>query len=195
MFMHMPKKWGVPVLVAVALALGAYYWLVLASEHVGDWEIYQGTGRMVPRSDSSGEHVDISYTVTRPAKPLFRRLHLKKAVPPDNRGIVVVNFTYRTEWPTTLRLVVYDEAGVAYEARATLVHADDAQTLNLGPSDFAPCQGTALPGRQTQIDLGRIRGWIDFYDGSGVKNPSTRFSNRIQLENVGVCWLESVTLP
>jgi hypothetical protein len=186
MFMHMPKKWGVPVLVAVALGLGAYYWLVLASERVGDWAVYQGSGRIARAESGPGsDYLDVSYTVRRPAKPLFSytRLDLAPAFasPASGDREDAIMLTYRTEWPTTLLVVVTQDDGTTFRAPVKLEHSIEWTWVQIRESSFVTENPTAGPGGR-RADFARVTGrHVDFYDGSGVTSPSTSFSNRLAL--------------
>ncbi len=199
MFMHMPKRLGIPVMIVVAACLAAYWWFIVAPVRVGEWEIYQGTGRLV-EPEEGAPYADISYTVRRPAAPLFRApLDLSGC---DNAGgWDTVSIMYQSEWPTALRVVIYDNRGVAWE---TLFVIDVAErpdqgecwwTASLDRRSFGrvvPKEG--LPG-ETPAPEGGLKPIIEFYDGSGVAHPSTRFSNRMQLYRPTAEQSPKVTTP
>ena len=176
--MHMPTKWGLLVCAVVAVCLGAYYVFVASPVRVGPWEVYQGTARPIEDPNEPlrgrGAAVDISYTVRRPGMPLFRYEGLMNPLPTGS-GPRSMALTYRSEWPTRLRVVLWQDDR-AYEAHAVIEHADDWKTVFLEEPAFVRRDGAA-----SRVDLRRIRPRIDFYDGSGVTQASTKFSNRIQL--------------
>ena len=60
--MHMPTKMGVLVLVLLAACVGTYYDLVVQSEHVGDWRVYQGSGRIACEQPGNVQFLDVNYT-------------------------------------------------------------------------------------------------------------------------------------
>ena len=190
MFMHMPKKLGIPVMIAVAVALGAYYIWVMRPGTVGNWTIYQGTGKEIA---AAGEEprVDISYTVRQPARPLFRCSYsFPKGQPgPDNvaecYGPFEITFSYRSEWPTTLRIVRTDRDGSVWEADLAMEHSDEWKTMTLGGAAFKR-RAAAETLRGASVDSYGFRVAYDFYDGSGVMAPSTRFSNRISFRQPSI---------
>ncbi len=182
MFMHMPRRLGIPVMIAVALAVGAYYVWVMRPATVGNWTIYQGTGKEIA---PAGEEpfVDVSYTVRQPARPLFRCSFpfVKGERLPDNvthlAGPFEITFSYRSEWTTALRIVMTGRDRTAWEADVAIEHSDDWRTLTVGKSVFKRrAAGEAPRGSPVDDD---VRVAFDFYDGSGALAPSTRFSNRI----------------
>ncbi len=177
MFMHMPKKLGIPVLLAVGLCVGAYCVYVAMPVRVGDWEIYQGTGRVVRDAEDCEEYADVSYTVRQPSRRLFRSRAFEKGPLPGDDNLTALTLEYQTEWPTALRVVVREKDGATYEAHVPFEHSDGWTTARMEAADFKAVGGASRP-----LDLRRIRGGVDFYDGSGVAKPSTRFSNRLLLK-------------
>lgn len=185
MFMHMPRKLAIPIVLAIAACLGAYAWWVSRPVSVGEWEIYQGTGRVI-EPDGGDPYVDLSYTVRRPGGLLFRGpMDLSRCG--GLGGWDTVSIMYQSEWPTALRVVIYDNHGGAWEARFTIELAENLEqgdvwwTASLDRQSFrriAPKEG--VPG-ETPAPEGRLRPIIEFYEGSGVAHPSTRFSNRLLL--------------
>ncbi len=177
--MHMPTKWGVLVLIVVAVCLGAYYVLVVQSERVGDWRVYQGSGRTWRDSLSTVRALDVSYTVKHPQRPLFSYMCLRpgsRLTPPSR-----VVLEYQSEWPVVLLVVVSERDGSVYQARLELVHTEKWTRLVLAATDF---KLRGVPGNSDEngrLDLDQLAARVDFYDGSGVVAPSTAFSNRLKL--------------
>jgi hypothetical protein len=187
MFMHMPKKIGIPVMIAVALAVGAYYVWVIRPVVVDDWTIYQGSARRV--TEGGGEPgVEIAYTVRRPERPLFRRSlpALTGSILPDNvtacYGPYEMTFAYRSERTATFRVVQKARLRCLWETRVTLERTGDWRTVTLGRALFKKVS----EDDQTRDDLAGLRGLFDFFDDSepGVSGP--RFSNRISFRDVKI---------
>lgn len=185
MLMHMPKKVGIPAMLIVAACLGAYWGFVVKPVRAGDWEIYQGTGKEVFR-DGQGRYVDISYTVRDPGRPLFRCAPVRGArAEGDNAGNGELRIAYLSEWPATLRIVVEDKDGTAFEAHLALASGEDAWKQEVLPGEcFQRVHPATGQGLRAHPDFRRLRPKVLFYDGSGVRRPSTRFSNHVRFEAV-----------
>ncbi len=186
MFMHMPKKLGIPVMVIVAACLAAYWWFVVAPVRVGDWEIYQGTGRedIAPDIGSiSTPCVEISYTVRNPRKPLFG-LRPEWHTSGLMEGAWIIRIRCRSELPAILRAVVHEEGGAAFEARLDLEGSDAWQNISLGPEQFVPTSDSRARLGVRHPNFRRLRSGMDFYDGSDAPQGFQRLSNRLWMQDI-----------
>ena len=172
MFMHMPRKWRVVVLLAAAVGVGAYYVLVVRSERVGDWCVHQGSGRLVRDAKSGVSSLDVSYTVTEPGRPLFSCMRLTHH---GDGATAAIAIEYQSEKRAALLMEVSDNDGAVYQARLKLEPSETWQRLLLTPDAFDPRDG----GRR--VDLDRLEGRVEFYDDSSVKAPTTAFANRLRM--------------
>jgi hypothetical protein len=180
MFMHMPKKLGIPVMIVVAACLAAYWWFVVAPVRVGDWTIYQGTGKEV-YEEGTEPLVEILYSVRNPGKPLFSCTPWHGVHGAEEGWLHVV---YSSEWPTTLRIMVEEKDGTAYEAQLVLTAGEGMLHPYLTEEQFSRVHPAKRAGDKPHPDFRQLRPKVTFYDGSGVRQPSTRFSNRIYFEVV-----------
>jgi hypothetical protein len=97
MFMHMPKKLGIPVMVLVAACLGAYWWFEARPVRVGDWEVYQGTGRI--ERDADGQTYLSLSGMVRSIKPIFAYRGPLRAPAEKKRLQLAIEYETRTLWP------------------------------------------------------------------------------------------------
>jgi hypothetical protein len=177
--MHMPMRWGVVVIVAVAACVGAYYVLSVRPGRVDGWEIYQGSGRGAQDPGSDFRYLDVSYLVKHPSRPLFGyelRSRPSSAKPPAS-----LVFEYQSEWPAVLLVQVYERDGSVYQARVELEHAEAWKRVSLDETRFALRTSPGNTDENRRLDFRQLSSHVDFYDGTGVAAPSTVFANRVKL--------------
>jgi hypothetical protein len=192
--MHMPKRWGIPVLIAVAVCLGAYYVFVVRSERVGDWEVYQGVGRVETDSAVGFRYLDVSYTVHNVARPLFS--YVRTARPRPDNAPCALAFECQSEWPAALLVVVTESDGSVYQARTEIEHADWWKQVSLPETAFVLRPTSGNKDENGRLDLRQLRARpIEFYDGSGVTAPSTAFSNRLKITPPGFATAPATPSP
>ena len=177
MFMHMPRRMGIVVLVVVAVCLGTYYVLVLRPPDLGNWRVYQGHGDLVRENDST--HVDIRYMVRHPEEPLFayRRLSPPAKVEPDT----AVELRYRSEWPAVLMMRVREEDDSAYQASFLLKPSARWTAVHLRAGDFVLQPAPGNTDENARLDFNQLRRRVEFFGASGTVLPTIAFVNRVEL--------------
>ena len=179
MFMHMPTKWGIVVMLAVAAALGGWYAFMVRSGQVSGWTMVQGSGRLMRDAKSGVRYLDVAYMVKQPAKALFTFANLHRAGCDNGPG--AITFSCQSEWPAVMLVAVTERGGSAWQARVELKPSQQWVEVRLPATQFArrPPVNGGDAGRV--LDLARVAPTVEFYDGAGVTLPSTTFSNRVKL--------------
>lgn|GEM_PF-4661310 len=179
MLMHMPTRWGVAVIAAVAACVGAYYVFAVRPGNADGWEIYQGSGRMAREPGSGEAYLDVSYLVKHPARSLFGyELHSR---PYSVKPAAALVFEYQSEWPAVLLVQVCERDGSVYQARVELEHAEAWKRVSLDETRFALRTSPGNMDENRHLDFRQLFSRVDFYDGTGVTAPSTVFANRMKL--------------
>jgi hypothetical protein len=179
MFMHMPTKWGIVVMLAVAAALGGWYAFMVRSGQVSGWTMVQGSGRLARDATSGVRYLDVAYTVKQPAKALFTFANLHGAGCDNGPG--AITFSYQSEWPAVMLVAVTERSGSTWQARVELKPSEQWMDVRLPATQFAPRPPVKERDANREIDLARLAPTVEFYDGAGVALPSTTFSNRVKL--------------
>lgn len=178
MFMHMPRRWGVLVLIVAAVCLGAYYVMVVGSERAGDWRLHQGSGRV--RVDAGGmRYLDMQYTVIEPGKSLLSYVRLERTRCDSGSSVLVLR--YQSDRPTVLVVGVTERDGSRYQARLELEATEAWRRLELGAGRFGLRAVAGNTDGNEGVDFDQLTSEVEFYDQSGVTMPSTAFSNRLKL--------------